>query len=88
MKKGRGELTPGLIKNDIDYHERRISYHQGKIDEAKAKAGATQVVIWPDSQVLMEQEWFDRCTLINDELGIKLFGKQAYEVPSKLYNKL
>lgn len=46
------------------------------------------IVTWPDSQILMEQDWFDQCILVNDEKGIEIFGSSAYEVPTKLYNTL
>lgn len=43
------------------------------------------LVTWPESQLLMEYEWFDECILINEEKEIDLFGPSAYYVPEDLY---
>jgi len=40
------------------------------------------LVMWPESQHLMDQEWFDECTLA---LGIE---SSAYFVPKERYNNL
>ncbi len=42
------------------------------------------LVQWPDSQILMEQEWFDSCVL--DTEGI--YGSSAYFVPENLFKLL
>ena len=40
------------------------------------------IVVWPESQMLMEQDWFqDECHLINDDKGIERYGSSAYFVP-------
>ena len=37
------------------------------------------VVIWPESQALMDMEGFrEHCHLINDHEGLSQFGPQAY----------
>lgn len=42
------------------------------------------LVQWPDSQILMEQEWFDDCVL--DAEG--RYGSSAYFVPLHLFKHL
>ena len=43
------------------------------------------VVLWPDSQDLMELDGFDENSyLINDEEGLEMFGSSAYVV-SKMW---
>lgn len=39
------------------------------------------VIIWPDSQRLMEEPWFDECELINSDYGQDKYGSSAYLVP-------
>lgn len=46
------------------------------------------VITWPDSQELMDKEWFDECHLINDEMGLEKFGSSAYFVPEDRYLEL
>lgn len=46
------------------------------------------VVTWPDSQMLIEQEWFDECELINSESLIATYGNEAYFVPLERYNDM
>ena len=46
------------------------------------------LVEWPDSQILMEQEWFDECVLVNDENLLNQFGSSCYFVPKQYYIEL
>lgn len=46
------------------------------------------LVCWPESQILMEQEWFDECILMNDENHLQEIGSSAYFVPENKYNEL
>src|SRR5690606_36263154 len=46
------------------------------------------LVCWPESQILMEQVWFDECILINDENHLEEIGSSAYVVPENRYNEL
>ena len=39
------------------------------------------LITWPESQMLMEQEWFDKCILMNDENHLENIGSSAYFVP-------
>lgn len=39
------------------------------------------LVCWPESQILMEQTWFDECILMNDENHLQEIGSSAYFVP-------
>lgn len=43
------------------------------------------LVMWPDSQMLMEEEWFDECILMNDENHLDSIGSSAYFVPKDRY---
>jgi hypothetical protein len=44
--------------------------------------GHFQVVTWPESQNLMQYDWFENeCFLINSERGLNTFGSGAYFVP-------
>lgn len=49
------------------------------------------IVTWPESQELMDEDWFDECILINEEPLLNQVGSAAYFVPiSRLklaYNK-
>lgn len=45
------------------------------------------VIEWPDSQELMDQEWFSECILINTEEGIIEHGSSAYMVPKWRYQE-
>lgn len=44
------------------------------------------LVCWTESQILMEQEWFDECILMNDENHLQEIGSSAYFVPKNRYN--
>jgi hypothetical protein len=46
------------------------------------------LVTWPESQKLMEQEWFDECILMNDENHLDDLGSSAYFVPEERYQEL
>lgn len=46
------------------------------------------VVEWPESQNLMEKDWFNECELINSDFGISEYGSSAYLVPENRYNEL
>ena len=46
------------------------------------------LVTWPDSQELMEQEWFQDCILLNDDESLESFGSSAYLVPEDKYEEL
>lgn len=39
------------------------------------------IVTWPESQGLMDEEWFDECVLINEEPLLNQVGSSAYFVP-------
>ena len=45
------------------------------------------LVTWPQSQELMEQEWFDECILMNDENHLDEIGSSAFFVPEDRYIK-
>jgi hypothetical protein len=40
---------------------------------------------WPESQFLMEYDWFDECILMNDETHLETVGSSAYFVPIDRY---
>ena len=46
------------------------------------------LVCWPESQILMEQIWFDECILMNDENHLQEIGSFAYFVPENRHNEL
>lgn len=46
------------------------------------------LVCWPESQILMEQVWFDECILMNDENHLQEIGSSAYFVPKNRYKEL
>ena len=47
------------------------------------------VVTWPESQSLMDYDWFeDECELINTKKGIDKYGSAAYYVPIDRYNEI
>lgn len=46
------------------------------------------LVCFPESQILMEQEWFDECILMNDENHLQEIGSSAYFVPENRLNEL
>jgi len=43
------------------------------------------LVTWPRSQMLMEEDWFDECILMNDENHLEEVGPQAFFVPVDRY---
>ena len=45
------------------------------------------LVPWPESQLLMEQKWFNECILMNDEQHLDEVGSSAYFVPEERYNE-
>lgn len=46
------------------------------------------LVCWPESQILMEEAWFDECILMNDENHLQEIGSSAYFVPENRFNEL
>ena len=46
------------------------------------------LVCWPESQILMEEVWFDECILMNDENHLQEIGSSAYFVPENRLNEL
>lgn len=46
------------------------------------------LIQWPESQLLMEQEWFDECILMNDEKHLEEIGSSAYFVPEERFISL
>lgn len=45
------------------------------------------LVTWPESQELMEEDWFDECILMNDLDRLNDIGSSAYFVPEERYNE-
>lgn len=45
-------------------------------------------VEFPESQELMDKDWFDECVLINDDKLLSVYGSSAYLVPEERYNSL
>jgi hypothetical protein len=46
------------------------------------------LVTWPQSQMLMEEEWFDaECILMNDENHLEEIGSSAFFVPQERYEE-
>lgn len=43
------------------------------------------LVTWPESQFLMEYDWFDECILMNDDRHLSEIGSSAYFVPLERY---
>jgi len=39
------------------------------------------IVVWPESQILMDEKWFNECVLINEEPLLSQVGPSAYFVP-------
>jgi hypothetical protein len=39
------------------------------------------IVTWPESQWIMDKEWYDECVLINEEPLLSQVGSSAYFVP-------
>ena len=46
------------------------------------------LVQWPESQVIMEKEWFSECILMNDENLLNELGSSCYFVPKQYYTEL
>lgn len=46
------------------------------------------LVCWPESQILMDMEWFDECILMNDMEHLDNIGSSAYFVPEDRYLEL
>lgn len=46
------------------------------------------LVMWSDSQILMEHERFNECLLVQDIEGHDEVGSSAYMCPEDLYNKV
>ena len=46
------------------------------------------VVQWPESQELMDKDWFDECVLLNHEKEIQDYGSSAYLVPVERLKEL
>ena len=46
------------------------------------------LITWPESQMLMEQEWFNECILMNDENHLENIGSSAYFVPIERMREL
>lgn len=46
------------------------------------------LVLWPDSQMLMEEDWFDECILMNDDNHLDEIGSSAYFVPEYRYYQI
>ena len=45
------------------------------------------LITWPESQMLMEEEWFDECILMNDENHLENIGSSAFFVPEERYSE-
>lgn len=46
------------------------------------------VITWPESQMLFELKGFrENCSLINGEVGLKVYGSAAYLVDEEWYNE-
>ena len=43
------------------------------------------LVTWPESQELMDKDWFDECILMNDSDHLDDIGSSAYFVPYDKY---
>lgn len=46
------------------------------------------LVTWPESQMLMEHDWFNECILMNDENHLEDVGSSAYFVPEERIDEL
>ncbi len=45
------------------------------------------VITWPESQMLFELKGFrENCSLINGDIGLKVYGSAAYLVDEEWYN--
>ena len=45
------------------------------------------LVLWPESQLLMEESWFEECMLMNDGNHLDNIGSSAYFVPEVRYKQ-
>lgn len=69
---------------DCEYN---IQIWDGCYDQRKLKRAGYGIMVWPDSQELMEMQ--GRCEhtwLINDERGLDRFGSSAYVYDIDWYN--
>lgn len=41
------------------------------------------VITWPESQDLMDKDWFNECELINTSHGQQKYGSSAYLIPKE-----
>lgn len=65
-----------------------IEIWDGSLDAEELKETGYTIVVWPESQELMEWEGFtDNCFLINDEEGLEDYGSSAYVVWEEWYNE-
>jgi len=55
--------------NDINY----LLKHGYSLDST--------IIQWPESQMIMDEPWFEECELINDDIGLQMYGSSAYVVP-------
>lgn len=46
------------------------------------------LVTWPESQLILEEDWIDECILMNDENHLDSYGSSAYFVPTYRYKEL
>lgn len=46
------------------------------------------LITWPDSQDLMDYDWFEECILMNDNKHLEEIGSSAYFVPRERFNEL
>ena len=46
-----------------------------------------EIVKWPCSQDYMEEEWFEDAELINDDIGLEIFGSSAFIIEKELLKK-
>ena len=45
------------------------------------------IITWPESQMLFELKGFhENCSLINGDIGLKVYGSSAYVVDEEWYN--
>lgn len=49
----------------------------------------TEIVTWPESQLLMDKVGFhENCILINSEKGLEIYGSSAYRVNPEWLSKV
>ena len=96
-------LRDNQFNNTLTFEELKIAFEQGivtfddviyvmcqlaeEFENSKYPKDTYSVITWADSQELFEQEWFDECILINDDVGLEMFGSSAYLVPIDRYNE-